>query len=58
MGDTMLGWIGIGTTVIFGVIAIAWGVKKINSRAQFQKQSVGKGGIGIQSGRDTKIGKS
>ena len=50
-GD-QLGLIGIVLTVIFGVAAF-FAAKTIKSKRQNQK--VGKNGIGIQSGRDTKL---
>lgn len=44
--------LGIGVTVFFGVIALIVGVRAVKKRSQ--NQSV-KAGVGIQSGRDTKI---
>lgn len=52
--DQLIGVAGVGATVIFGIIG-AFGLKKWNSRSKIQQQSVSARGIGIQSGRDTKI---
>jgi hypothetical protein len=49
--DTGIGLAGIIVSVILAAFFVA---KKIN-RSRSQRQSVGKGGTGIQSGRDTKI---
>lgn len=52
--DQGLALASFAATIIFGVIGIfAW--KSYKSRKQVQRQSVTKGGIAIQSGRDTKI---
>jgi hypothetical protein len=54
--DEGIALVGLAATIIFGVIGfVAWKMK--NSRKQVQRQSVTKGGVGIQSGRDTKIEK-
>lgn len=53
---TGLGLVGIVIGVIFGVTGLVFAAKRIN-RSRSQKQVVGKGGIAIQSGRDTKIEK-
>jgi flagellar biogenesis protein FliO len=49
--DQGIGLVGIIATIILGLFA----VKKVINRSRSQRQSVGKGSIGIQSGRDTKI---
>jgi len=47
---------GIGLAgIIIAVIIAAFVVTKVKKRNQTQRQSVGKGGTGVQSGRDTKI---
>jgi hypothetical protein len=46
--------IGLAGIIIAVVVGVFFTVKKIN-RSRSQRQSVGKGGIGIQSGRDTDI---
>ena len=48
---TGVGIVGIVATILLGV----WGAKKIVKKRQIQRQSV-RGGVAIQSGRDTKIG--
>ena len=49
---------GIGlAAIIITVIIAAFVTTKIKKRNQTQHQSVGKGGMGIQSGRDTSINK-
>ncbi|HZR89747.1 MAG TPA: hypothetical protein VFB02_23335 [Bradyrhizobium sp.] len=49
---------GIGlAAIIVAVILAAFVTTKIKKRYQAQRQSVGRGGMGIQSGRDTSIGK-
>jgi hypothetical protein len=46
----------LAATIIFGILGVfVWKTNK--SRKQVQRQSVTKGGIAIQSGRDTKIKK-
>jgi hypothetical protein len=49
--DQGIGLAGIIIAVIFGVFAAA----KVINRNRSQRQNVGKGGIGLQSGRDTNI---
>lgn len=51
--DQGLAILGIVLSVVFGV----WAAKKIVNRQKTQNQTVGKGGVGIQSGRDTRIEK-
>jgi len=50
--DQGLALIGIVVGVLAFLVA-----KKVINRNRSQRQSVGKGGMGIQSGRDTKIDK-
>lgn len=52
--DTALAVAGIALTIIFGI----WGGKAIKERRNKQSQKATNGSIAIQSGRDTKIGKS
>jgi hypothetical protein len=49
--DQGIGLVGIVIAVIFGILA----AKKIINRNRSQRQNVGKGGVGIQSGRDTNV---
>ena len=49
--DQGLALLGIFIAVVFGLFA----AKKVINRNQSQRQNVGKGGIGIQSGRDTNV---
>jgi Na+/glutamate symporter len=49
--DQAIGLAGIVIAVIFGAIA----AKKVINRNRTQRQNIGTGGIGIQSGRDTHI---
>ena len=53
---TGLNLVGIAIGVVFGVTGLVFAARKIN-KSRSQKQSVGKGGVAIQSGRDTKIEK-
>jgi MFS superfamily sulfate permease-like transporter len=46
--------IGLAGIIVAVLLAAFVAVKKIN-RSRNQRQSVGKGGTGIQSGRDTNI---
>lgn len=53
--DQGLAVLGIGITVALGLAALI-AAKVVKNRRQAQQQRVGKNSIGIQSGRDTKIG--
>lgn len=53
---TGLGLVGIVIGVVFGVTGLVFAAKRLNKN-RTQSQRVGKGGIAIQSGRDTKIEK-
>jgi hypothetical protein len=49
---------GIGLAAIVITVIVAALVKtKVSKRNQTQRQSIDKGGVGIQSGRDTRIEK-
>jgi len=49
---------GIGlAAIIITVVIAAFVTTKVKKRNQTQRQNVGKGGAGIQSGRDTSINK-
>jgi hypothetical protein len=50
--DQGLALTGIVIAVLIGVFA----VRTVRKKRQTQRQSVGNGGIGIQSGRDTRLG--
>lgn len=54
--ETILAWVGIALTVVFGVLALFF-APKIKRMIRTQRQKIGANGVGIQSGRDTKIGK-
>jgi hypothetical protein len=54
--EQALAILGIAFTVILGVVALIV-AKVVKSRRQWQRQSVGRDGIGVQSGRDTTIGR-
>lgn len=50
-----LALLGLALTVAFGLAAFFIS-KTVRNRRQSQSQKVGSGGIGIQSGRNTRIG--
>lgn len=56
--DQGIGFTGIILTVLailIGVIMAAFITTTVKKRRQTQRQNIGQGGIGIQSGRDTRI---
>jgi hypothetical protein len=53
--DQSIGVLGVALTVLFGVLEMI-AAKYVKRKSISQKQRVDAGGIGIQSGRDTKLG--